>query len=99
MEKEILDKLKALARQGRKDLASLRRRKREGNGPKHHTFLMEKHGQARKSGLFQDLSSELFAVNRILDRDNLSAEDRKSFTRRRRDLLKKMNVEKVNGGS
>lgn len=92
MEKDILSNLKALARQGRLELAALRKRKRKGNGPKQHSLLMEKHGQARKSGLFQDLSTELFAVNRILDQDTLSAEDRKAFSRRRRDLLKKVNA-------
>jgi len=88
MEKDILSNLKALEREGRKQLASLRKSKRAGRNKQTHTHFMSDHLRARKSGQFSNPDSELFAVNRLLDRDDLSAEDRKAFSARRRILIR-----------
>lgn len=88
MEKDILSNLKTLEREGRKQLASLRQSKRAGRPKRTHTHLMCEHLRARQSGQFTNPESELFAINRLLDRDDLSAEERKVFTARRRTLFR-----------
>lgn len=93
-ETEVLSNLKALEREGRKQLASLRRQKRESRARREHTTLVREHLQARKSGEYQDPTTELFRLNRFLDRDDLSPEERKAFSARRRTVLSiKMRLE------
>lgn len=84
MEKEILDKLKALTKDAKQQLAEVRRLKRESRLQQSHSSLMQEFLRARESGV-----DELYLLNKFLDRDDLSVAERHSLRARRRKLLKK----------
>ena len=85
MEKDILSNLKTLEREGRQQLALLRKQKRANRPHREHSTIIREHLRARKSG---DPAVELFLLNRLLDRDDLSPKERKSISARRRNLLR-----------
>lgn len=86
MEKEILDKLKALEKEGRARLAEVRRNKRRNRPTREHSTTMDHFIQARKSGAVD----ESYLLNKYLDRDDLTVKDRHALTRRRRLLGNKV---------
>jgi hypothetical protein len=88
MEKDILSNLIALEREGRKQLAALRRQKRADRPHVQHSTLVREHLRARKSGDYKTPTDELRYLNRFLDRDDLTPEERKAFSARRRKILK-----------
>lgn len=88
MEKDILSNLKTLEREGRQQLALLRKQKRADRPHREHSTVIREHLQARKSGSYSDPTIELFRLNRLLDRDDLSPQERKSISARRRNLLR-----------
>lgn len=90
MEKEILEETKALERKARKLLASVRRARRESRPRAVYSYLVEQHVRARKSGMFSNYNHELYILNKLLEQDDLSSSDRKTFARRVRSLQEKL---------
>lgn len=88
MEKDTLSNLRALSTAARRKLAQVRRNKRE-DSRKPRTYTMADHIRNRQSGVFTP-TGELFAINAILDVDNIDPRDRKSFSQRRRNLIKRL---------
>jgi hypothetical protein len=85
MEKEILQQLKSLEREGRNRLAEIRRLKKESRPSRRHSQTMEEFLRARKSGVVD----ESYLLNKFLDKDDLPVADRHALTRRRRLLGRK----------
>lgn len=90
MEKDTLEEIKALELKARKLLASVRKARRQSRSRAVHSYLVDQHVTARKSGMFSDHNHELFVLNKMLESDELSSADRKTFARRVRILQEKL---------
>jgi hypothetical protein len=89
MEKDTLHNLRELSTAARRKLAQVRRNKRE-DSRKPRTHLVSQHLADRRSGIYTTSDAELFIINKILDSDDLAPQDRKTFSQRRRILLKRL---------
>ena len=87
-EAEILSELKSLAKEGREKLAEIRRIKKESRPPKSPSLKMSQFIKARKS---VDPETELFMLNRLLDRDDLTRSERNSLKVRRKSVMERLN--------
>ena len=84
-----LDELRALSTAARRRLAQVRQYNRD-EARKPRSQLVHQHMISRKSGLYPTIENELLTVNKILDSDTLAPEDRKTFNRRRKILVKRL---------
>jgi len=84
METELLTRLKALEKEGRTRLAEIRRLKRESRPPKSPSRKMSQFIKARKS---VNSDVELHMINQLLDRDDLTKNERHSLKLRRKAVL------------
>lgn len=87
MRKTILKSLKNLTKEGRSRLAEIRRIKRESKPPKSPSQRMAEFIKARKS---VDIDTELFMINKLLDRDDLTQNERCSLRNRKKSLLDRL---------
>ena len=90
VEKETLEEIKALEKKARKLLASVRRARRESRPRAVYSYLVDHHVRARKSGDFTDANHEIYTLDKLLERDDLSASERKTFNRRKKSLSEKI---------
>lgn len=94
--KELVKQIKALNKEAKTRLAEIRRAKRESRPPKSSSRRMAEFIKARQS---VEADAELFMINRLLDLDDLTDNERNSLRFRKNTLLNRSPREKTRSGS
>ena len=85
----VFERLREMDRLGKALLADVRARKRRNRKERDFTPAIADLRSMREGGCTAE--AELFQVNKVLDRDDLSMKERRSVKKRRTALLKKIN--------
>lgn len=91
-EREALRGMKKVLRGGRKHLRKMKRERQAANEETRYSDAVGKIVRARKAGLFVEPHHELYAIDALLEGDDLSESERGSLNRRRNNLLGKMST-------